>query len=133
MAKKSSQPKKAKKPVQQKKSTTPKRVVVTASSEAKTATKTAAKAPRTRSRKAAPEVVLPFSRKNYMLMLLGVGLIAFGFFLMSLDEFIDASEFSISLYIAPILVVGGFVEIIYAILYRPKAEVSPSNETAVQD
>ena len=66
------------------------------------------------------EVVMPFGRMNYILMVVGVLIISFGFYLMSLDEFIDASEFSISLYIAPPIVVGGFLEIIYAIMYRPK-------------
>lgn len=63
---------------------------------------------------------LPFTRKNYMLLLIGVGMIAVGFFLMSLDDFVDASKFSISLYIAPPIVVAGFLEIIYAIMYKDK-------------
>lgn len=62
---------------------------------------------------------LPFGRMNYILLLVGVGIIAFGFFLMSLDDFVDATKFSISLHIAPFIVVGGFVEVIYAIMYNP--------------
>lgn len=64
---------------------------------------------------------LPFTRKNYLLLLLGIGIIALGFFLMSLEPFIDATKFSIALYIAPIVVVGGFVEIIFAIMYKEKS------------
>jgi hypothetical protein len=63
---------------------------------------------------------LPFTRKNYLLLILGVGIIALGFFLMTLEPFIDATKFSIALYIAPIIVVGGFVEIIFAIMYQEK-------------
>ena len=63
---------------------------------------------------------LPFTRKNYLLLMLGIAIIALGFFLMSLEPFIDATEFSIALYVAPIVVVGGFVEIIFAIMYREK-------------
>lgn len=64
---------------------------------------------------------LPFTRKNYLLLLLGIGIIALGFFLMTLEPFIDATKFSIALYIAPIIVVGGFVEIIFAIMYKDKS------------
>jgi hypothetical protein len=67
-----------------------------------------------------PSETLPFTRKNYLLLLIGVGLIVVGFLLMSLDDFVDATQFSISLYIAPIFVVGGFVEIIFAIMYKEK-------------
>lgn len=63
---------------------------------------------------------LPFGKMNYMLLGIGVALIAVGFFLMSLDGFVDATQFSISLHIAPWLVVGGFGEIIYAIMYQPR-------------
>ena len=66
--------------------------------------------------------VLPFGRMNYLLLGLGVFIIALGFFLMSLDDFVDATQFSISLYIAPVVVVAGFIEIIYAIMYQPKQE-----------
>ena len=66
-------------------------------------------------------VELPFSRMNYLLLLAGVGVIVLGFFLMSLDDFVDATQFSISLHIAPPIVVAGFIGIIYAIMYKPKA------------
>ena len=55
-------------------------------------------------------------------------IIALGFFLMSLDPFIDAKQFSISLYVAPIVVVAGFIEIIYAIMYKPAAPTVVQNE-----
>lgn len=70
---------------------------------------------------------LPFERMNYILLVVGVLMIGFGFFLMSLDGFVDATQFSVSLYIAPVVVVAGFLEIIYAIMYKPKRISSPDN------
>lgn len=64
--------------------------------------------------------VLPFERMNYILLGVGVGIIILGFLLMAMDNFVDATKFSISLYVAPIVVVAGFIEIIYAIMYTPK-------------
>lgn len=75
-----------------------------------------------RSAPAESKVTLPFTRMNYILLIIGVVIIGFGFFLMSLDGFVDATQFSISLYVAPVVVVAGFVEIIFAIMYQPKSE-----------
>ncbi|MEZ4826880.1 MAG: DUF3098 domain-containing protein [Bacteroidia bacterium] len=71
------------------------------------------------SRQTDASVVLPFGRMNYILLIAFVAVIALGFFLMSLDDFVDATQFSVSLHIAPIVVVAGFVGIIYAIMYKP--------------
>lgn len=68
----------------------------------------------------AAATVLPFGRMNYILLLACVGLIILGFFLMSLEDFVDATQFSVSLHVAPPIVVAGFIGIIYAILYKPK-------------
>ncbi|MFK7971921.1 MAG: DUF3098 domain-containing protein [Bacteroidia bacterium] len=70
--------------------------------------------------KQSPNVAMTFTRKNYILLIIGVLIIAFGFFLLSLDGFVDAEKFSISLNVAPYIIVGGFAEIIYAIMYREK-------------
>jgi uncharacterized membrane protein HdeD (DUF308 family) len=59
---------------------------------------------------------MPFQSKNYKLMAVGVFLIVFGFILMSTEGFIDSKQFSLSLYVCPFLIIGGFAEIIYAIL-----------------
>jgi len=115
-------------------STTRRKVVVAAGKdreEKSEATPTQRKT--TRAPKSSPEAVLPFSRMNYILLAVGVAIIALGFFLMSLDDFVDATKFSISLYIAPIIVVAGFVEIIYAIMYKPKTgttDTAASQQTA---
>ena len=101
----------------------PKKVVSTSSTQSPPKTR------RTRSRKTAEEV-LPFGRMNYILLLIGIGIIGLGFFLLSLDDFVDATEFSVSLYIAPVVIVGGFIEIIYAIMYKDKSQTSPATTEA---
>ncbi|UFH53258.1 DUF3098 domain-containing protein [Spirosoma sp. KNUC1025] len=63
---------------------------------------------------------LPFGRKNYTLMLIGIGVILAGFFIMSLDK----EEFGfgfLGLTLGPIVVMSGFVLEFFAILARPKA------------
>ncbi|TAE46061.1 MAG: DUF3098 domain-containing protein [Bacteroidetes bacterium] len=79
--------------------------------------------------KAAP-AVMPFTRMNYILLLAGVGIIALGFILMSLDPFIDATQFSISLHVAPVVVVAGFIEVIFAIMYRPRTTAAAAQTEA---
>ncbi|MBD2701885.1 DUF3098 domain-containing protein [Spirosoma sp. BT702] len=65
---------------------------------------------------------LPFSRQNYVLMLIGIGTILAGFFIMSLDK----EEFGfgfMGLTLGPIVVMGGFVLEFFAILTKPKNEL----------
>jgi hypothetical protein len=45
---------------------------------------------------------------------------------MSTEGFIDATQFSLSLYVSPVLIIGGFVWIIYAILAKDKKETNPN-------
>lgn len=58
-----------------------------------------------------------FTRWNYMLLLFGVVAIVVGYAIMRLDNQVDGL---VSLYVAPLLILGGYLEIIYAILWRPK-------------
>lgn len=60
-----------------------------------------------------------FSRRNYLLLLAGVVLIIVGYVIMAVEGEVDGF---LSLYVAPIVILGGYLEIIYAILWRPKAE-----------
>jgi hypothetical protein len=60
----------------------------------------------------------PLTRKNYILLAIGALLILIGFGLMATEGFIDATQFSLSLYVSPLLIVGGFIWIIYAILAK---------------
>ncbi|WP_420151604.1 DUF3098 domain-containing protein [Spirosoma sp.] len=67
----------------------------------------------------ATSAALPFGRQNYTLMLIGIGVILAGFFIMSLDK----EEFGfgfLGLTLGPIVVMGGFVIEFFAILAKPK-------------
>lgn len=59
---------------------------------------------------------LPFEPINYLLLLIGVGLIGVGFVAMRLENAVDGW---ISLYLSPLLILGGFGQVVVAILYRP--------------
>lgn len=61
---------------------------------------------------------LVFEPRNYVLLLAAVSLIVVGFVLMYLEgEFLGF----ISLTVSPILILGGYAGIIYALLWRPAA------------
>lgn len=57
-----------------------------------------------------------FTRANYRLLLLGLAMIVAGYVIMRLENEVDGV---ISLYVAPLIILGGYLEIIYAILKRP--------------
>lgn len=62
---------------------------------------------------------MPFEKENYILMLIGVVIIAIGFIIMASDK----EEFGfgfLGITLAPIVVVSGFIFEIFAILYKPK-------------
>ena len=71
-------------------------------------------------------VDFPFGKENYILMLVGIGLIFLGFVFMvgggSDDPAIwDPSIFSpMRITVAPILVIAGFVVEVFAIVKKPK-------------
>lgn len=60
-----------------------------------------------------------FTSRNYLLILLGVAAVIVGYLAMWLESEVDGF---ISLYLAPLLILGGYLEIIYAILWRPREE-----------
>ncbi len=63
--------------------------------------------------------VMVFERKNYLLMVLGVVLVVAGYVIMRMENEVDGF---ISLYVAPLMILGGYLEIIWAIMWRPKGE-----------
>ena len=69
---------------------------------------------------------MPFSKKNYVLLAIGVGIIIFGYTIMRMDNQVDGF---ISLYVAPILLLIGYLEIFYAIWWREK-DSSDANQTS---
>ncbi len=70
---------------------------------------------RGRRRRRVPGAML-FTQHNYALLLLGILAIVVGYAAMRIENEVDGI---LSLYIAPILILGGYLEIIYAILWRP--------------
>lgn len=73
--------------------------------------------PRARDQRRNPQLV--FGRRNYVLLLVGVAVIVVGYVMMRLENAVDGV---ISLYIAPVLILAGYLEIIYAIVVRPDEE-----------
>lgn len=61
---------------------------------------------------------LPFSKKNYQRMLIGLAILILGFVVMTLDQEEYGFGF-LGLTLGPLLVVCGFVVEIFAILHDP--------------
>lgn len=59
-----------------------------------------------------------FSRRNYQLLLLGVALVVLGFAIMAIEHELDGFW---SRNVAPIVIVVGYLEVIWAILWRPRS------------
>lgn len=64
---------------------------------------------------------MPFERRNYLLMLLGLALITVGYVIMRVENEMDGFW---SLYVSPILLLAGYLGIIYAIVWRPRVETA---------
>lgn len=62
---------------------------------------------------------MPFGRKNYILMLTGIGILVLGFLIISLDTERFGFGF-LGLTLGPIVVMLGFIVEIFAILHHPK-------------
>jgi hypothetical protein len=62
---------------------------------------------------------LPFGRKNYIIMLVGIGVLILGFTLMGMDK--EEYGFGVlGLTIGPVTVVLGFIIEFFAILSKPE-------------
>lgn len=62
---------------------------------------------------------LAFGKKNYILMLIGIGFITLGFFIMTLDNHTYGFGF-LGITLSPILVLAGFILEFFAILAKDK-------------
>lgn len=63
-------------------------------------------------------------KRNYQLIALGVVAIVIGYGLMAFESDVDGL---LSLYVAPLVLMAGYLEIIYALLWRPAPD--PKKET----
>ncbi len=74
-----------------------------------------------------------FSKRNYVLLLIGLGLIGLGFILMIGGGSDDPNVFSDDLFsfrritLAPILILAGYIVEIFAIMSRPKKTEKEDN------
>jgi len=86
----------------------------------KTQVEKSSKATSTRKASHTPaQEAMPFRQANYRLLGVGVILLLIGYSLLLVPgHFVDAREFSPALYIAPVVIMGGFGTLIYAILKR---------------
>ena len=72
------------------------------------------------------EITFAFAKENYKLVLIGLGIIIFGFILMAGGGSDDPNVFDESIFsftritLAPIVVFAGFGFEIYAIMHKPK-------------
>lgn len=79
---------------------------------------------------------LPFQRKNYILLLIGIAIVALGYVLMSGGGSADPNVFSEEIFssrritLAPIVVLAGYVFIGYAIMYKSKSEAVSTDKSA---
>lgn len=64
---------------------------------------------------------LPFGKKNYQWMIIGLIVLVIGFIIMSLDGEPYGFGF-LGLTLGPIVVMAGFIVEIYAILIKPEAK-----------
>ncbi|MDR3093570.1 MAG: DUF3098 domain-containing protein [Bacteroidales bacterium] len=78
------------------------------------------------------KIDFPIWKDNYKYILAGVGIIVIGFLLMSGGKSTDPNVFSQEIFsfrritLAPIVVVGGFAFIIWAIMRKPKSSSAES-------
>lgn len=61
---------------------------------------------------------LPLKSRNLLIILVGVALIGLGYILMATENFIDATQFSLSLKVCPTLIMLGHVVVVVGILIR---------------
>ena len=61
---------------------------------------------------------LPFGKKNYQLMVIGLVVLVVGFTIMSLDNAQHGFGF-MGLTLGPVIVMGGFIVEIFAVLRKP--------------
>ncbi len=69
---------------------------------------------------------MPFSALNYKLLGLGVLMVVIGFTAMRLENEVHGI---ISLYISPVVILAGYITVIYAILKRDKDDLNSQNAT----
>jgi hypothetical protein len=78
-------------------------------------------------KKSSLSLTMPLRKENYLYIAIGVAVIIASYVLMALDNNVDGF---ISLTLCPILLIGAYAWIVYAILYQPKSEEQKDDSTA---
>jgi len=78
---------------------------------------TAVKSKVSRTKQIIIKTEMPFTKMNYILMAAGIVIILLSFILMWEDHQVDGF---ISLFLAPYMMIFGYLELIFAIMYRRK-------------
>lgn len=63
----------------------------------------------------ADDSMMPFTKENYILLSIGILIILVAYILMAVDNQVDGW---ISLYLAPYMLVFGYAELVFAIMYN---------------
>ncbi|MFO8234503.1 MAG: DUF3098 domain-containing protein [Bacteroidales bacterium] len=80
----------------------------------------------TKKKKEQKEELFAFSKENYRLLIIGVLIIVVGFILMAGGKAASPDQFNPEIFsfrritLAPVIVIGGFAFVIYAIMKKPK-------------
>jgi len=71
-----------------------------------------------------------FSKRNYLLLLAGVAVVIAGYVMMRMENEVDGF---ISLYVAPLLILGGYIQVMFAIFARDKDEKREASAAAANE
>ncbi len=70
---------------------------------------------------------MPLQKENYLFIGIGFAVIILGYLLIAFENDVDGF---LSLNVSPILIIGGFVWIIYAVLYKAKSNNNLTNTSS---
>jgi len=70
---------------------------------------------------------MPLQKENYLFIGIGFAVILIGYIIIGIERNVDGF---LSLNVSPILIIGGFVWIIYAVLYKPKSNTNITNTSS---
>ncbi|MGQ9806565.1 MAG: DUF3098 domain-containing protein [Chlorobiales bacterium] len=70
---------------------------------------------------------MPLQKENYLFIGIGFAVILVGYLLIGVERAVDGF---LSLNVSPILIIGGFIWIIYAVLYKPKSNNNLTNTSS---
>ncbi|MCA0267999.1 MAG: DUF3098 domain-containing protein [Bacteroidetes bacterium] len=81
-----------------------------------------------RTRRPAPDGQPVFTSRNYTLLGVALALIVVGYTLMRVENEVDGT---LSLFVSPLLLLAGYLGVIYAILWRPRRTAADAPAVAM--